>query len=302
MAVYNKLDGGKYTSIDDIQNHSSFRSQAQYTLDLGKQGVWGDCEVYEYDFTGAGSSYHPASTVQKVIIGKLKPKTEEKYKLIIKKVDATNPTKGLPGARFHAESQGGSFSKDVVSGPDGSYTLYPLTAGSYAVTETDPPNDGYQIDNPGPEYVVLPNNGKNEVTITFSDTPIITSEGSIRKVDADNPTKGLTGAVIKITGVDNNFFGTYTTGAGGYLTDVPWDTMPIGSYVAEEVTPTEGFTISSDPSKVRKEFYWDGINNPALVFENGANVKVKLIKLDDSGNPLPGCMFNIVKDGQIIGT
>lgn len=32
----------------------------------------------------------------------------------------------------------------------------------------------------------------------------ITGEGSIRKVDADDPTKGLAGAIIKIEGVDNS--------------------------------------------------------------------------------------------------
>ena len=40
----------------------------------------------------------------------------------------------------------------------------------------------------------------------------------------------------------------------------------------------------------------------ALVFENDARVKVKLVKYDDSGDPLPGAVFNIVRDGQIIGT
>lgn len=65
-----------------------------------------------------------------------------------------------------------------------------------------------------------------------------------------NPSKGLAGAVIKIEGVDNSFTGTYTTGVGGYLQDVPWDTMPIGSYVATEVTPPNGYTISKDPDKV----------------------------------------------------
>ena len=38
------------------------------------------------------------------------------------------------------------------------------------------------------------------------------------------------------------------------------------------------------------------------MFENDAKVKVRLIKKDDSDNPLPGAVFNIVKDGQIIGT
>ena len=78
------------------------------------------------------------------------------------------------------------------------------------------------------------------------DSPEITSEGSIRKVDADDPTKGLAGAVIKIEGTDNSFVGTYTTGAGGYLEDVPWDTLPIGSFTATEVTPPEGYSLSPD--------------------------------------------------------
>ena len=84
----------------------------------------------------------------------------------------------------------------------------------YSVTELEAP-EGYQIDNPGPQYVVLPNENGKTVTVTFTDTPEITSEGSIRKVDADDPTKGLAGAVIRIDGVDNSFTGTYTTGTGG---------------------------------------------------------------------------------------
>ena len=140
------------------------------------------------------------------------------------------------------------------------------------------------------------------MTVTFTDTPIITGEGSIRKVDADDPTKGLAGAVIKITGVDNDFTGTYVTGAGGYLTDVPWKDMPIGSFTAEEVTSPEGYTKSPDVSKTKQTFVWDGKTDVALAFENDARVKIQLIKLDDSDSPLPGAVFNILKDGQIIGT
>ena len=69
--------------------------------------------------------------------------------------------------------------------------------------------------------MVLPDSNGETVVVTFTDTPIITSEGSIRKVDADDPTKGLAGAVIKIEGVDNEFTGTYITGAGA-----TWRTFP----------------------------------------------------------------------------
>ena len=300
MYVWNSLKGASYTSIDQTCDGATFRDRAKYILDLGKQDVWGDCDVKEYSFTGAGSAAHPASTVQSVMIGSLTV-TNEQYKLVVKKVDATNPTKGLAGARFHVESTNGSFSKDIVTGTDGTYTFSPLDAGTYAVTETAAPN-GYEIDNAGPEYVVLPNNGSSTVTITFTDTPTVTATGKIRKVDADDPTRGLAGAVIKITGVDNNFTGTYTTGAGGALTDVPWDTMPIGSYVAEEVTPPNGYSLSKDAGKVRQEFYWDGKTDVSLVFENDAKVKIQLIKLTDANAPLPGAVFHILRDGQLIGT
>lgn len=300
MYVWNSLKGASYTSIDQTCDGATFRDRAKYILDLGKQDVWGDCDVKEYSFTGAGSAAHPASTVQSVMIGSLIV-TNERYTLVVKKVDATNPTKGLAGARFHVESTNGSFSKDIVTGADGTYTFSPLDAGTYAVTETAAP-DGYEIDNAGPEYVVLPNNGSSTVTITFTDTPTVTASGKIRKVDADDPTRGLAGAVIKITGVDNNFTGTYTTGAGGALTDVPWDTMPIGSYVAEEVTPPNGYSLSKDAGKVRQEFYWDGKTDVSLVFENDAKVKIQLIKLTDANVPLPGAVFHILRDGQLIGT
>ncbi len=304
MAVYNTLEGTHYTSIDQKQGESSFRDRTQFILDLGSQGVWGKCAVYEYTFTGAGSGAHPAGTVQKIILGDLTVEhiEQEEYALIVKKVDATNPSKGLPGAGFHIESTNGSYSKDIITGEGGSYRIGGLSAGTYAVTEMAPPPGGYVIDSAAPQYVTLPSNGNKTVTVTFRDSTTITGEGSIRKVDADDPTKGLAGAVIKITGVDNSFVGTYTTVEGGWLTDVPWDTMPIGSYVAEEVTPPSGYTKSPDQSKVKQTFVWDGKTDVSLIFENDAKVKVKLIKLDNSNNPLPGAVFNILRDGQIVGT
>ena len=300
LYVYNNLEHTNYTSIDDVVDGTTLRDRAQYILDLGAQGVWGDCDVYEYTYAGPGSTQHPAYDVQGIIIGDLTV-TREYYELTVKKVDATNPSLGLAGARFLVQSSNGAYSQEVVTGADGTYTLTHLEADTYSVVELDPP-EGYQIDNPGPQYVVLPTENGKTVTVTFTDTPEITGEGSIRKVDADDPTKGLAGAVIKIEGVDNDFTGTYITGAGGYLEDVPWDAMPIGSFVASEVTPPNGYTTSSDPSKVRQEFVWDGQHDVDLVFENDAKVKVQLIKLDDSDNPIEGAVFNVVKDGQVIAT
>ena len=301
LYVYNNLEHTNYTSIDDVVDGTTLRDRAQYILDLGAQGVWGDCKVYEYDYAGPGSAQHPAYDVQGIIIGDLTV-TRERYQMTVKKVDATNPNLALPGARFLVQNANGTFSQEVVTGSDGTVTLTNLEASTYSVTELDPP-DNYQIDNAGPQYVVLPSaTGETTATVTFTDTPIRTGEGSIRKVDADDPTKGLAGAVIKIEGVDNEFVGTYITGAGGYLEDVPWDTMPNGSFTATELTPPSGYALNTDPDKAKQEFYWDGKSDVDLVFENDAKVKVQLIKLDDSDNPIEGAVFNVVKDAQVIAT
>ena len=71
MYVYNNLEHTSYTSIDDVVDGTTLRDRAQYILDLGAQGVWGDCEVYEYDYAGPGTAQHPSYDVQGIIIGDL---------------------------------------------------------------------------------------------------------------------------------------------------------------------------------------------------------------------------------------
>ena len=200
LCVYNNLEHTSYSSIDDLLDGMSFRDRTQYILDLGKQGVWGECTVYEYQYTGSSTSSHQAKDVQAIMIGNLDV-TREKYDLTVKKVDATNPNKGLPGARFMVRSENGTYEQEIVTGSDGTYTLKGLDASTYSIVELEAP-EGYQIDNAGPQYVALPNGSSRAVTVTFTDTPEVTSEGTIRKVDADDPTTGLAGAVIRIDGVD----------------------------------------------------------------------------------------------------
>ena len=303
MWVYNCLRNENNTSIDDCTAGStiSFRQSTQYIFDLGT-ATWGSADAYQYRFTGAGSSAHPADQVQSVIVGSVQTSSvhgPESYSLTVKKVDASNPSLGLSGASFHVEKQGSSMSWDVVTGADGTYTLRDLTAGTYAVTETGAPS-GYTIDNAGPDYVVLPSDGSSSVTKVFSDSPHITASGSIRKVDADDPSKGLAGATIAIQGVDNNFYGEYQTGAGGALQGLEWSSLLPGSYRAWEVSAPEGYSLN--PGDVKTFRISAETPEVRLVFENDAKVKVQLVKLDDADRPLPGAVFHIFKDGQIIGT
>ena len=71
----------------------------------------------------------------------------------------------------------------------------------------------------------------------------ITGSIKVQKVDMDDPTTGLAGAVIEIRGIDVAFGPTrVTTGADGYVPEdeLDYKSMPIGADVAVEVGSPEG--------------------------------------------------------------
>lgn len=306
MYIANAKNGTSYSDIyTDKYGTTTFYQKGEKVLD--NTDCWPDVDVTLYHYIGGnatspdGKKHYTNDNTQAIMIATPKKEpTGDTYRIIVKKVDSSNPTKGLAGATFSLEmvgSDGPSFPKTGVTGQDGTYIFDRLEAGTYKVTETEAP-EGYQIDNPGPYAVTLPTNGQNTVTVTALDTPITLASGSIRKVDKDRPTMGLAGATIRITGIDNNFTYEGQTVEGGALTDVPWDTMPVGSYVAEEIGAPEGYILPSPHEK--KEFYWDKKNEVKLVFENDSKVKVQLLKKDESNNPLPGCLFTVIKNGQTL--
>lgn len=306
MYIANAKNGTSYSDIyTDKYGTTTFYEKGCKVID--NPDCWPDVDVTLYHYIGGnatspdGKKHYANDNTQAIMVATPRGEpTIDDYQIVVKKVDSSNPTKGLPGATFSLTMVGSddpSFPMTGVTGQDGTYTFKPLKAGTYQVTETEAP-EGYQIDNPGPYTVTLPMNGQKTVTVTATDTPITTSSGSIRKVDKDIPTMGLAGATIRITGIDNNFKYEGQTVAGGALTDVPWDTMPVGSYIAEEIGAPEGYILPSPHEK--KEFYWDKKSDVTLVFENDSKVKVQLLKKDESNNPLPGCLFTVIKNGQTL--
>ena len=302
MYIANAKNGTSYSDIyTDKYGTTTFYQKGEKVLD--NTDCWPDVDVTLYHYIGGnatspdGKKHYTNDNTQAIMVATPSIPTAESYQIVVKKVDSSNPTKGLSGATFSLTMVGSTKTLTGVTGQDGTYTFKNLKAGTYQVTETKAP-DGYQIDNPGPYTVTLPTNGQKTVTVTALDTPITLASGSIRKVDKDRPTMGLAGATIRITGIDNNFTYEGQTVEGGALTDVPWDTMPVGSYVAEEIGAPEGYILPSPHEK--KEFYWDKKNEVKLVFENDSKVKVQLLKKDESYNPLPGCLFTVIKNGQTL--
>lgn len=302
MYIANAKNGTSYSDIyTDKYGTTTFYQKGEKVLD--NTDCWPDVDVTLYHYIGGnatspdGKKHYTNDNTQAIMVATPSIPTAESYQIVVKKVDSSNPTKGLSGATFSLTMVGSTKTLTGVTGQDGTYTFKNLKAGTYQVTETKAP-EGYQIDNPGPYAVTLPTNGQQTVTVTALDTPITLASGSIRKVDKDRPTMGLAGATIRITGIDNNFTYEGQTVEGGALTDVPWDTMPVGSYVAEEIGAPEGYILPSPHEK--KEFYWDKKNEVKLVFENDSKVKVQLLKKDESNNPLPGCLFTVIKNGQTL--
>ena len=270
--------------------------------------------IYEWDSSQpwklAGQSGVP---MQKLLIAV--PDEDEidtdTVQLTVKKLEA-GTNKPLSGVTFTIKSADGSHSVTRKTGADGTITLTSesdgINPGQYLITEDEVP-PGYVAQTVSQVVTVLPNSSASSVFV-FYNVPDDTDDGdgSIRKVDADNPTVGIPGAVIRITSVklDNggSFVSEYVTKDGGYILkeDLDFKKLPTGSYVAEEITPPEGFVLSSDAAKVKQAFVWDGEHDISLIFENSSKVKVQLKKVDESNKPLAGAIFVILRDGQVIGT
>ena len=316
---------GTHTIIDSTDGGATGNSAYDYistgvNLVLDHPEYYHDYHLWIYEWDKSqpwkltGQSGVP---MQKLLVAIPTPNdVSEPVSLTIKKLEA-GTNKPLPGVTFKIESADGSgdFSVTRDTGVDGTVTLTQatdgLSAGQYLITEETVP-DGYVAQTTSQTVTVMPNASVAN-TFTFynepegSGTPN-SGTGSIRKVDADNPTVGIPGAVIRITSVKlddgGSFFGEYTTKDGGYISkeDLDFSNLPLGSFLAEEITPPEGFILSSDISKVKQPFVWDGEHDVSLIFENSSKVKIQLKKVDESNSPLPGAVFLILRDGQIIGT
>ena len=251
--------------------------------------------------------------MQRLLIAVPSTRKEEPVKLTVKKLEA-GTDKPIPGVTFKVENVAAPalFSVTRTTGEDGTFTLTSeadhLTAGQYRITETAVP-EGYKMLTESQIVTVMPGNAADS-TIIFYNEEEISGEGTIRKVDADDPSVGIAGAVIRISSIKldddpgTGFVGEYTTGEGGYIPKEALDfsKLPKGSYIAEEITPPKGYILNSDPAKVKQPFVWDGKHDVSLIFENSAKVKIELKKVDESGSPLAGAVFVILRDGQIIGT
>ena len=309
-----------YTIIDSNDNGVTGNSSYDYistgiNLVLDHPEYFHNYNLWEYEWDTTQPWKlvgHSSTEMQRLLIAipDGTPK-EEELSLTVKKLEA-GTNKPLSGVTFSVKSADGSgdFSVTRTTGADGTFTLTDadgLASGQYTITEEAVPA-GYVAQTASQTVTVLPNDTASSVFTFYNEPEHKEGDGSIRKVDSDNPTVGIPGAVIRITSVllddGGSFVSEYTTKDGGYIlkSNLDFSKLPTGSYIAEEITPPQGYILSSDVSKVKQAFVWDGEHDISLVFENSSKVKVQLKKVDESGSPLPGAVFLVLRDGQIIST
>ena len=319
-SIIDSADGGKTGNSAYDYINAGVKLMQEHPEYYKKYHLW----IYDWDKSQpwklAGQSGVP---MQRLLIAVPDPEqpTIDTVQLTVKKLEAGS-NKPMAGVTFKIENANdpAAFSVTRETGADGTITLTKdadnLTAGQYMITEEAVP-EGYVAQTASQLVTVLPNGSANSVFTFYNepespetptpDTPS-TGTGTIKKVDADNPTVGIPGAVIRITSVKlddgGSFMSEYTTKDGGYILkeDLDFSKLATGSYIAEEITPPEGYILSSDVSKVKQPFVWDGEHDVSLVFENSSKVKVMLKKVDESNAPLAGAIFVILRDGQVIGT
>ena len=160
---------------------------------------------------------------------------------------------------------------------------------SYTLSEDAAP-EGYTLMDPV-NLTLTP--GTNYKTVVNHTERVFT----IRKVDAQNGS-ALEGAVFRFEQIDGDYVTTAATGFDGALQFVG-DALPYGSYRVTEVQAPAGYEKDAAVETVE----WDGAQDVTLTFQNVRQPALIVSKVDGvTGVSLPGAVFNLYKDGALIGS
>ena len=212
---------------------------------------------------------------------------QKKPSLSILKTDSVTE-QPLANATFEIGYKNGETIGRFTSDEDGFVHLPQINPGLIVVTEITAP-DGYIIDLQ--EQEVLLNPGE-EKTLRFENTPA--SPIILKKVDMEGTP--LTGAMFRLTKMNGELVGEYTTGRNGFVT-VP--ELNPGWYVAVESKAPDGYKLNSTPQKVELK-----AGEPAILeFENEELPHLQIYKYDSvAKKPLAGVTIRVEKlDGERIG-
>ena len=212
---------------------------------------------------------------------------QKKPSLSILKIDSVTE-QPLANATFEIGYKNGETIGRFTSDEGGLVRLPQIDPGLIVVTEITAPN-GYIIDQQEQEILLNPG---EEKTLRFENTPA--SPVILKKVDMEgNP---LAGATFRLTKMNGELVGEYTTGRNGFVTIPELDP---GWYVAVEIKAPDGYKLNNIPQKVELK-----AGEPAILeFENEELPHLQIYKYDSvTKKPLAGVAIRVEKlDGERIG-
>lgn len=225
--------------------------------------------------------------------GEITIKNTKKSGIFIEKVDIEG--NGIEGVSFNIFRFGESVplpNSPVTTGQNGTVELS-LEPGNYQVQEVQA-KQGYLIDNK--KYDLVVEEGAENVTkvqIVNHRKPDLT----VKKVDKNDPDKGLSGAVFEVKEIDGQTLqgSPYTTGPDGTFTieDIDIDNNVSKKLVITEIQPPAGYELS-EPNIQYATMEPD--KDITLTFINDESPDLTILKVDkQTGEPLAGAMFSVEK-------
>ena len=230
------------------------------------------------------------------------PPTTVLGKVTVKKVDAADHSKTLSGAVFDLEKQdGGNWTKvdTLTTGQDGMISKDNLPLGTYRLVETKAPT-GYEKGANPPAFDLTKAANEKSITVENAGTPVF-GKITVKKVDAANPDKTLSGAVFDLEKQDGGNWtkvDTLTTGHDGKISK---DNLPLGTYRLVETKAPTGYEKGANPPAFDLT---KAANEKSITVENAetpvfGKITVKKVDAANSDKTLEGAVFDLEKqDGD----
>lgn len=216
----------------------------------------------------------------------------------IEKQDEEDSSITLPGATFKVTGPNGEDLGELTTGPDGTATSPIWPEGTYTLEETSAP-DGYEI-TPGQDLQVTIDGNSEEVATIIITNKLSKGKVKVFKVDEDDQTIPLEGAVFDIQDSDGNSVGTLTTDEDGQAIS---ESLPIGDYTLVEIQAPDNYEFSEGQDL--SFTIVKGETTEVTVTNKKQQGKIKLIKTDDTSdeNRLEGAKFDVKdEDGTVVDT
>lgn len=212
-----------------------------------------------------------------------------KPNLLIRKVDEQTG-EGIPNVTLRVTKDGAKEYQDIVTGPDGTFTLEHVEPGWYIIVEQRVP-ENYILDQT-PHYIEVKQDEDTEIVIKNRMKP------SLKIVKTDSVTKQpMQGVLFEISLKEGKTLGEFLTDANGeiFLPNVD----PNQIYVIREVKTLDGYLIDTQVKEANIE--WG--KTTVVPFTNTPKNPILIYKVDyRTGEPLGGAKFLVEKvNGEHVG-